>query len=83
MEDPKAAAKKVRESREVENLLRQFLKMETGLGKSAAYQRGHIFSFDWCSEDPTKAQPAKVAEVNRLMSEGLSFEEAFDQVNGR
>ena len=83
MDDPKVAAKKVRESREVENLLRQFLKMETGLGKNAAYQRGHIFSFDWCSEDPARAQPEKVAAVNKLMAEGLSFEEAFDKVNSQ
>ena len=83
MEDPKPAANKFLNPREVENLLRQFLKLETGLGKNAAYQRGHIFSFDWCSDDPAKAQPAKVAEVNRLISEGLSFEEAFDRVSGR
>lgn len=81
MEDPKVAAKKVRESREVENLLRQFLKMETGLGKNAAYQRGHVWNFEWCSSDPAKAQPAKVAEVNRLMSEGMPFDEAFDKVS--
>ena len=80
MEDPKAAAKKMRNTREVEGLLRQFLKMETGLGKNAAYQRGHVWNFEWCSSDPAKAQPAKVAEVNRLMNEGLSFDEAFDRV---
>ena len=83
MDDPKAAAKKVRNTRQVEELLRQFLKLETGLGKNAAYQRGHIWNFEWCSEDPTKAQPAKVAEVNRLMAEGVSFDEAFDAIARR
>lgn len=80
MDDPKAAAKRIRNTREVEGLLRQFLKMETGLGKNAAYQRGHVWNFEWCSSDPEKAQPAKVAEVNRLMDKGLPFDEAFDLV---
>ena len=75
MDDPKAAAKKVRNSRQVEELLRQFLKIETGLGKNAAYNRGHAFNFEWTQEQRDV--------VNQLMETGMTFEEAFDAVTRR
>lgn len=53
-------------------------KMLAGAAKARRLKR---WNFEWLSDDATKAQPAKVAEVNRLMSEGLSFEEAFDRVS--
>lgn len=75
-DDPKAAAKKVRNTRQVEELLRQFLKLETGLGKNAAYNRGHTFNFEWSQEQRDV--------VNKLMADhGMSFEEAFDAVTRR
>ena len=74
-DDPKAAAKKVRNTRQVEELLRQFLKLETGLGKNAAYNRGHTFNFEWSQEQRDV--------VNKLMETGMSFEEAFDAVTRR
>lgn len=74
-DDPKAAAKKVRNTRQVEELLRQFLKLETGLGKNAAYNRGHTFNFEWSQEQRDV--------VNKLMETGMTFEEAFDAVTRR
>lgn len=70
----------IRNSREVEQGLRQFLKLESGNGNSRAFRRGHVWNFEWCSEDSALAQPEKVAEVKRFMDTGYSFEEAFDWV---
>lgn len=66
-------AKYIRYQRSTEELLRQFLKTETGLGKSDAYKRGHAFSFEWTQEQRD--------EVNALMAQGMDFESAFDKVN--
>lgn len=69
-EDPIGYAKYVRGLRSTEELLRQFLKVETGLGKNAAYNRGHEFTFEWTQEQRDV--------VNHLMTLGMTFEEAFD-----
>ena len=67
-----AYAKYIRGLRSTDLLMRQFLKLETGLGKSMAYERGHVFNFEWTQEQRDV--------VNKLMAdEGLSFEEAFDR----
>ncbi len=68
-------AKYIRGLRSTDQLMRQFLKLETGLGNNSAYQRGHTFAFEFTEEQK--------AEVKRLMDEGMSFEEAFDRVNSR
>ncbi len=70
--------KYIRGLRSTDQLMRQFLKLESGLGNSPAYQRGHVWNFEWLSEDPAKAQPQKVKEVQVLMERGASFEDAFD-----
>lgn len=57
---------------EVEKGLRQFLKIETGLGNSRKFRRGHEFTFSFTDEQK--------ARVNRLMAEGQSFDDAFDFV---
>lgn len=62
----------IRKTREVEQGLRQFLKIETGLGKSAAYRRGHIFAFEFTQEQKDR--------VEELMIGGMTFEDAFDKV---
>lgn len=80
--DGQSYAKYIRSLRSTDQLMRQFLKLETGLGNNPAYIRGHTWSFDWNSEDPKKAQPEKVAAVKKLMDEGKTFEEAFDAVAG-
>lgn len=72
-EDPKDVAKKERASLAVERGLRQFLKLETGLGNSPAFQRGYVFAYEW-------AQWRKDA-VNKLMTEGVAFEDAFDRIS--
>jgi hypothetical protein len=68
--DPISYTKYVRNLPSTERLLRQFLKMETGLGKNAAYNRGHEFNFQWTQEQRDV--------VNHLMTLGMTFEEAFD-----
>lgn len=71
--DGVAYAKYIRNQRSTEQLLRQFLKMETGLGKNKAYERGHVFNFEWTQEQRDV--------VNKLMQdEKITFEEAFDRV---
>lgn len=73
--DPIGYAKYIRSLRSTEDLLRQFLKTETGLGKNAAYMRGHEFNFSFTQEQRDV--------VMKLMDdEGLSFEEAFDKYKG-
>lgn len=80
-QDP-AHGKYIRNLRSTDQLMRQFLKLESGVGNSPAYQRGHVWNFEWCSEDPAKAQPEKVRRVRALMDDGVSFDEAFDHVAG-
>lgn len=58
----------------VEKLLRQFLTVETGQGKSAAYRRGYEFSFEWSEEDRKKV-------LSRMDNQGESFDEAFAAVS--
>lgn len=65
-------AQQVRQLRSTENLLRQFLKLETGLGNKPEYIRGHEFAFSFTVEQKQA--------VNALMEGGMSFEEAFDKV---
>jgi len=72
--DPISYAKYVRQLPSTERLLRQFLTMETGQGKNAAYNRGHDFNF--------KFTQAQRDEAFRLMDAGKTFEEAFDAVAG-
>jgi hypothetical protein len=80
---PKEAAKKERYKYGTDQLMNQFLKMESGgLGKFAEYRRGHEWTFVWCSEDPAKALPAAVKAVQELMNDGMPFEEAFACVEG-
>ena len=73
--------KKFRQTRAVDQGLRQFLKLETGLGNSAAFQRGHVWNFQWCPDLPWRqGKPALVQKVSDLMAAGKTFEEAFDEV---
>lgn len=66
-------AKAERKMPGVEKLLRQFLTVETGQGKSPAYRRGHEFAFEW-PEDAKKL-------VNERMEQwGETFDQAFDAV---
>jgi hypothetical protein len=74
--------KYIRGLRSTDQLMRQFLKLESGAGNSSAFQRGHVWNFEWCSEDPTKAQPERVRRVQHLMRLGWAFDEAFDHVRG-
>jgi hypothetical protein len=67
--------KKLKESRAVQENLRQFLKLETGLGNSPQFQRGWVFNFQFTD--------AQRAEVNSLMEAGVPFDEAFDRVRGK
>lgn len=80
--DPNDAshAKYVRNLRSTDQLMRQFLKLETGLGNSPEFQRGWTWNFLWNSDDSEKARPVLVAAVNELMRNGFAFEEAFDRV---
>jgi hypothetical protein len=74
--DPRDAigyTKYVRNLPSTEMLLRQFLKLETGLGKNEAYQRGHTFNFEFTQEQRDA--------VFKLMDEGKTYEEAFDEVS--
>lgn len=68
--DPISYAKYVRNLPSTERLLRQFLTVETGQGKNAAYARGHEFNFTFTQ--------AERDQVFKLMEYGMSFEEAFD-----
>lgn len=48
---------------------------------SKAYDRGYIYSFEWCSDDPAKARPDLVKLVTDLMenvTDPLTFDAAFD-----
>lgn len=73
MDDPKAYAKKVRKSAEVERLLGQFLRLgSTKLNRE--YDRGWEFAFNRSTFFKKR--------VNTLMEvHGLSFEEAFDEAD--
>lgn len=73
--DPISYAKYVRNLPSTERLLRQFLTVETGQGKNAAYNRGHDFSFKFTQEQRDA--------VYALMDSGKTFDEAFDAVSGR
>lgn len=73
-EDPKHDAAKERRRPEVERQLRQFLKLESGLGNSPAFQRGWVHAYEFTDHQR--------AEVRTLMNTGMSFEEAFDAVAG-
>lgn len=66
---------KLRNTPAVQQQLRQFMKLETGLGNSPEFQRGYTFAFEFTEE--------RKAEVNHLMEVGMTFEEAFDAVWGR
>jgi len=63
-------AKKIRQSAEVEGLLRQFTNHDGPKGNGRAYQRGHEFNFDFTQ--------AERDQVLKLMEYGMSFDEAFD-----
>lgn len=46
-----------------------------------AYDRGYVYAFEWCSDDPAKARPDLVQLVKDLMEnviDPLPFDEAFD-----
>jgi hypothetical protein len=62
-------------TREEEQQMRQFLKTETGMGNNSSYRRGYAFNFEFTDQQR--------AVVNKLMSDGMSFEEAFDLVKQR
>lgn len=81
--DPPTAAS-IRKKYSTDQLMNQFLKTEGGgLGRSPEYRRGWTWNYEWCSSDPEKAQPEKVAAVNALMSGGMTFADAFDAVSTR
>lgn len=69
-----ADTKRVRYSRQVESLLKQFQKWGEGgaQAQNKDYDRGYIFAFEW--------PQWRKDMVNNLMSGGSSFEEAFDFV---
>ena len=73
--DPISYTKYIRNLPSTERLLRQFLKMETGLAKNEAYARGHRFNFEFTQEQRDI--------INKLMDGGLTFEEAFDEFERR
>jgi hypothetical protein len=64
--------RKIRYSREVEENLRQFLKLESGLGNSSKFQRGWVYNFEFTQEQRDS--------VNALMAAGRTFDDAFDEV---
>lgn len=78
--DPQDSAhnKYIRNLRSTDQLMRQFLKLETGLGNSKEFNRGWIWNFEWCSEDPAKARPDLVRRAQAMMEKGVAFEDAFD-----
>jgi hypothetical protein len=69
----------IRNSREVEQGLRQFLKLESGNGNSRAFRRGHVWNFSW---NGTPGEPERVRRVKKLMDLGWPFADAFDHVDG-
>jgi hypothetical protein len=77
-QDPQHA-RYVRNLRSTNQLMKQFCKFESSVDKPA-YDRGFTWNFIWLSEDPLKAQPAKVAAVKLLTETGKTFDEAFDEV---
>ncbi len=79
MSDDTDDCKKERKSYGVEKSLRQFLKLETGLGNSSAFRRGHIWNYEWHSDDRSKARPDLIERVKNSMTNGMSFEEAFNE----
>ena len=68
--DPVSYAKYVRNLPSTERLLRQFLKVESSMNKRA-YNRGYAFNFEMTQEQRD--------EVNKLMADGMTFDEAFDK----
>lgn len=69
-----ADTKRIRYSREVETLLKQFQKWGEGgcQAQSVGWDRGYTFTFEWPNW--------RKAAVNHLMNAGKNFTEAFDFV---
>lgn len=79
--DTNMSAYKKRHAREIDNLFRANNIIQSQVAGTDAYRRGHVWNFEWCSEDPAKAKPKLVAWVKFLMDrplKPLTFEEAFD-----
>lgn len=68
----KDAAKRERYRPETEQLLRQFLTMESTQAQTPEYDRGFDFSFRFTQEQRD--------EAFKLMGAGMSFEDAFEKV---
>lgn len=63
----------IRNSRQTEDLLRQFLNHDGPKGANGKYKRGWRFNFEFNDEER--------AAVNEQMASGASFEDAFDLVD--
>jgi hypothetical protein len=70
---------KQKNAREIDNLFRANNMIQSQVAGTDAYRRGHIWNFEWCSEDPAKARPDLVKWVEHAMVGGMTFEEAFDE----
>jgi hypothetical protein len=79
-ENPRAYKK--RHNREIDNIFRANGWLQSQTAGSKSYDRGYVWNFEWCSEDPEKAQPERVARVQKLMALDWTFDEAFDRVSG-
>lgn len=66
-------AKEERKQPGVERLLRQFLTVETGQGKSPEYRRGYEFNFEFSQEQ-------RDCVLDLMSAFQLTFEGAFDYV---
>jgi len=64
--------KAIRNSRETETMLRQFLRVDGPKGATGAYKRGWDWNFLFTQDDRDS--------VARLVESGLDFEQAFEQV---
>ena len=78
--DTNMSAYKKKHGREIDNLFRSNGMIQSQVAGTDSYRRGHIWNFEWCSEDLEKAKPILVACVKSLMENGRSFEDAFDHI---
>lgn len=65
----KDVARDARKWPEVEKGLRQFLKLESCCASSNVFRMRHEFTFEW--------DDARRAHANKLMEEGMDFEDAY------
>jgi hypothetical protein len=75
---------KRKNSVEIDRLFRANNIIAPQVAGTDAYRRGHIWNFEWCSEDPKKAKPDLVEAVKyRMDHQGMTFEDAFNEVYER